>query len=75
MGLFKEAIEGFANGFVSAGVERLRITDGRGGAARGLARVDQLCDELGWAVNERQADGILLHFKDATVDVRKAVVT
>lgn len=75
MGLFKEAVEGFTNGFVSAAVERLRSNDGHGVAARGLGRVDQLCNELGWAVNERQADGVLLHFKDATVGVRKAVIT
>ncbi len=66
MGLFSDMAEGFFDGFLRSvaenGLPRL------GGQARG--RIDRLCGELGWAVDERGDDFVRLHFRDATGGLR-----
>ncbi len=38
--------------------------------------IEQLCRELGWSVDERVGDhGIVLHFRDPLVNIRKVLVT
>jgi hypothetical protein len=39
------------------------------------ALVERFCRELGWPVDERQGDAILLHFDDPVVGVRKIAIT
>jgi hypothetical protein len=75
MGLFKDMAEGFANGFMSATVDSLRAGLPQGQTSRGPALVERFCQELGWPVDERSGDAILLHFNDPVVGVRKVVIT
>ena len=75
MGLFSDMAEGFANGFMSATVDSLRAGLPQGQSSKGPALVERLCRELGWPVDERQGDAILLHFNDPVVGVRKVAIT
>ncbi|HYT88177.1 MAG TPA: YbjN domain-containing protein [Gemmataceae bacterium] len=59
MSFFQDFIEGIARGVSSA------LTDNRafpGNSESG--RIERLCRELGWAVDERVGEAIRLHFKD-----------
>jgi hypothetical protein len=75
MGLFKDMAEGFANGFMSGTVDGLRSGLPQGQSSRGPALVERFCQELGWPVDERQGDTILLHFNDPVVGVRKVAIS
>jgi hypothetical protein len=75
MGLFRDVAEGFANGFLSATVDSLRAGHPQGQFSRGPAPVERLCQELGWSVDEREGEVILLHFRDPAVGVRKIAIT
>jgi hypothetical protein len=72
MGLFQEVVKGFVNGFVAGFTDNGSASQ----APRGLAAIEQLCRELGWSVDERVGDhGIVLHFRDPLVNIRKVLVT
>ena len=75
MRLFKDMAEGFANGFMSATVDSLRAGHPLGQSSTGPSLVERFCRELGWTVDERQGDAILLHFNDPIVGVRKVAIT
>src|SRR6266851_5877532 len=75
MGLFRDVAEGFANGFMSATVDSLRAGLPQGQSSMGPYLVERFCRELGWPVDERQGDAILLHFNDPVVGVRKITIT
>jgi hypothetical protein len=72
MGLFNEVVKGFVNGFVAGVSANGSVTQ----SPRGVAAIEQLCRELGWSVDERVGDhGIVLHFRDPLVNIRKVLVT
>jgi hypothetical protein len=75
MGLFKDMAEGFANGFLSATVDSLRAGYPQNQSPNAPALAERFCRELGWAVDEREGDAILLHFKDPLIGVRKVAIT
>jgi hypothetical protein len=75
MGLFKDVAEGFANGFMSATFDSLRAGHPQSQCSRGPDLAERFCRELGWSVDERQDDAILLHFNDPVVGVRKVAIT
>lgn len=72
MGLFNEVVKGFVNGFVAGVTDNGSVSQ----SPRGLAAIERLCRELGWSVDERVGDhGIVLHFRDPLVNIRKVLVT
>jgi hypothetical protein len=75
MGLFKDMMEGFANGFVSATANSLRAGSQQGLSSNGPALIERLCQEVGWTVDERTSDGVVLYFNDPVVRIRKVIVT
>jgi hypothetical protein len=75
MGLFKDMAESFANGFVSATVDSLRAGLPQSQFSKGPTLVERFCQELGWPVDERQGEALLLHFNDPVVGVRKIAIT
>jgi hypothetical protein len=75
MGLFKDMAEGLANGFVSATVDSLRAGRPQSQCSIGPALAERFCQEIGWSVDERRGDAILLHFNDPVVGVRKVAIT
>lgn len=64
MGFFVELANGIADGF------RASVTDD---CERG--RIERLCRELGWSVDERDARKISLHFKDPLAGIRKLFIS
>lgn len=66
MSLWRSIFEGFAEGAVTAAAyhAQTRQTSERN-------RIERLCSELGWSVDERNGKNILLHFNDPVVGVRK----
>jgi hypothetical protein len=75
MGLLKDMAEGFANGFLSATVDGLRAGHPQSQFPKGPAPIERFCQELGWSVDEREGEVILLHFNDPVVGRRKVVIT
>lgn len=75
MGLFKDMMDGFTNGFVSAAVDTLHNGSSQGHAASGPILVERMCQELGWPVDERDGSTILLYFKDPIIRIRKIAIT
>jgi len=72
MGLFLDVVNSFVNGFVAGAMDNVRASSSQ----NGLAAIEQLCRELGWSVDERVGDhGIVLHFRDPLVNIRKVLVT
>jgi hypothetical protein len=75
MGLFKDVAEGFANGFMSATVDSLRAGYPQSQFPKGPAPVERFCQELGWSIDEREGEVILLHFNDPVIGRRKVAIT
>ena len=71
MGWVQDMAEGFANGFLSATIDSLRGGHSQTQSTMEPALVERFCRELGWAVDERLGDTIVLHFKDSVIGVRK----
>ena len=40
----------------------------------GFGRIERLCGEIGWAIDERGEDRIFLHFKDPFAGIRKVFI-
>jgi hypothetical protein len=38
-------------------------------------RIERLCQELGWSIDERNSEGVALYFNDSVIGVRKVLVT
>jgi hypothetical protein len=74
MGMFKDVMEGFTNGFLSAAVDSLRNGRSQGNGSNGQALVERMCQELGWPIDERDGTTILLYFKDPILRVRKVAI-
>ena len=61
------------------------LTDVTNGIVEGLrgsvsedrerGRIDRLCRELGWSVDERDGQKIMLHFKDSLTGIRKVFIS
>ena len=75
MGLLKDVAEGFANGFLSATVDGLRAGYPQSQSTNALALAERCCRELGWSVDEREGEVILLHFNDPLIGRRKVAIT
>jgi len=71
MGMFQDMLQHFTNGFVSAAVDTLR----NGHASSGPNVIERLCQELGWPVDERDGNTVLLHFNDPLVQIRKVAIS
>src|SRR5438105_1557733 len=65
MGFFHDFVEGFTNGLQSLVAN---------GSSRGQGRIEQLCRECGWAVDERDAEAIRLHFNGPHGEIRKVSI-
>ena len=46
-----------------------------GQSLQGTARIERLCREVGWSVDEREDNGVVLHFTDPVVRIRKLTVS
>jgi hypothetical protein len=74
MGLFKDVVEGFANGFATAAVDHANAARTHGHSAIGSGRIELLCRYIGWEIDERTSEGIALHFNEPAVGIRKVIV-
>jgi hypothetical protein len=74
MGLFKDFVEGVATGFLSANGHTSPPAHSHKGTSREL--VEAICTQLGWTIDGRIGnDGIILHFNDPLVRVRKVIIS
>ncbi len=72
MGLFKEMMQGFVNGFVAGAADHIRTSR----SPNSVADIERLLTEVGWSVDERVGDkGIALHFRDPITNIRPVLVT
>ena len=70
MSIWRAVFEGFTDGVRTAAAYRVQALPQRNRPSQG--RFDRLCRELGWPVDEREADGAaLLHFSNRDGGVRK----
>ena len=75
MNLFGKIVESFASGFMSAVESKQARVLGAGNGTQERGRIDRLCRELGWALDERDGDTIRLHFNDPVAGVRKVFIS
>jgi len=70
MSFMRDFFGGFAEGIVNGAAKQLRDapTNGR---ASGHGRIERLCRELGWSVDQRDENGIVLYFSSSDGDKRK----
>lgn len=63
MSVWREIVEGFAEGFLTAAAYQSQVVPYHGGAGE-CGRIDRLCRELGWSVDERSVteNAVYLHF-------------
>jgi hypothetical protein len=71
MSVWRELVEGFTEGFFTAAAHQARALPYRNGAVQAPGRIDRLCRELGWTVDEREGSVIQLHFNDPAGGIRK----
>jgi len=72
MGLFKDFLEGFANGVITTAANGVQSPRAHGS---GNKRIEACCTQLGWGIDERVGkDGIILYFKDPLVNIRKLMI-
>jgi len=74
MGIFWDAVEGFAHGYLEAAGHAAAISCGPGRNDKERGRIERLCRQLGWAVDERLGNTVVLHFNDALGTIRKAYI-
>ena len=72
MGLFTDMMTGFVHGLASATADGIRNGTLFRSSSNGL--IEGFCQELGWAIDERDADRILLHFADPSGRLRKVSI-
>lgn len=63
MGFFSDLTAGIVDGI-----------RGNGSQCQENGRIERLCLELGWTVDERDRQKIMLHFKDPLVGIRKVYI-
>lgn len=69
MGMLGNAFEAFLNATASAVAKSLLSQTQASG------HIERLCQELGWSIDERNGEGVVLYFNDPTLGVRKVLVT
>ncbi len=69
MGMLGNAFEAFLNATASAVAKNLLPQ------AQASGHIERLCQELGWPIDERNGEGVVLYFNDPTLGVRKVLVT
>lgn len=74
MSFMREIWGEFVDGIVNGGVNH-REAAPAGGRAGGHGRIERLCRELGWAVDEREGNVIRLHLSSADGEMRKVRIT
>ncbi len=75
MGLFQDVLEGFVTGFVSVTADHMRHGRALGHSSHGTVQIERLCREVGWEVDEREANAVILHFTDPVARIRKLSVS
>ena len=70
MGIWRDLFEGFTDGVITATVYQAQTRSYSNGACE-RGRIERLCRELGWAVDERDGNDILLHFSNSGGGIRK----
>jgi hypothetical protein len=71
MGWLQDMAKAFADGFASATIDSVRAGHPQSQSPLDPALVERLCREVGWGVDERLGDTIVLHFKDSVMGIRK----
>jgi len=71
---FWDAVEGFTRGFLEAAGREAAISYGSGRDDNERGRIERLCRQLGWSVDERLGNTILLHFNDPLGTIRKVYI-
>jgi hypothetical protein len=69
MGMLGTAFEAFLNATASAVAKSLLPQ------AQASGHSERLCQELGWSIDERNGEGVVLYFNDPEIGVRKVLVT
>lgn len=69
MGMLGNVLEAVVNATASA-VAKSLLPQGQA-----AGRIERLCQELGWSIDERNGEGVGLYFNDPTIGVRKVLVT
>ena len=74
MSIFWNAVESFTLGYVQAAGREAAIGNGAGRDDNETGRIERLCRQLGWAIDEYLGDSIVLHFHDSQGTVRRLYV-
>jgi hypothetical protein len=69
MGMLGNVFEAFINATASAVAKSLLPQ------AQAPGHIERLCQELGWSIDERNGERVILYFNDPTLGVRKVLVT
>src|SRR5438128_1754353 len=68
MGLLDGLLDVVINGLVAVSSDKVRT-----GAAP-TATIERLCLQIGWSIDERESNAVILHFNDPIIRVRKLVI-
>ncbi len=68
--IWQELIQGFTSGFVEGAANYMASSE----RAVERGRIERLCAELGWDVDECDGKSIRLHFKDPLFGIRKVCI-
>jgi hypothetical protein len=76
MGLFWNLVDSFSRGYVAAADDAAAINNNMGRSATDNRRIEGLCRQLGWSIDDRTGDTIILHFTgpDPLEPVRKVFI-
>jgi hypothetical protein len=71
MGMMRDFFDGFVDGLVNGGANHL---SSRNGSAGDHGRIERLCGELGWSVDEREGNLVRLYFNSSDGERRKVII-
>lgn len=71
MSIWRDIVKGFTDGFLTTAAHQVRALQHRNGVVHAHGRIDRLCRELGWSVDEREGSVIHFHFNDPAGGIRK----
>jgi hypothetical protein len=74
MNFMRDFFSGVVDGLVNGAANQMRSAPG-GGRASDRGRIERLCRELGWSVDERDGNAILLHFRAPDGEMRKVRIS
>ena len=74
MSVFWNAVESFARGCLQAAGREAALSYGSGRDDNERGRIERLCRQLGWAIDEYLGNTIVLHFSDSLGTVRKVYI-